>query len=405
MPLLFCSMWKDSADITEDITADDADRLRGKVAVGSLQAEVVHAHGAGGPDHGDEALEGHHPVEGRAALALALHRAGDDGGLSGVEAGQYAAGDRYEEDRQEVLCGEVALVVDRGAVDHADPGIPQLDQRIALREDADEHADSGEEQDGAEYRVNAADDGVDREHGCDEVVKEDDTVDDPRGPVGCLAGEVEHLGCRYVARGVDEHRADKEQQHAQEDVIDREDTLVGVLLDHVWHLCAAVAQADHAAEVVVHGAADDVADGDGYEGKGPEEDALDGPYNGAGARNVEQVYQAVLPAPHGHVVDAVLLGVSRSLTVVRTKDMLAELAVQRGAADQNDQADDKGIHKLTLLLVLFLSYKALKIPAADTPLNCHRSVLRNIGGPTPDAGIRVNRPPGSAPRRAVMRML
>ncbi|CAN3999598.1 hypothetical protein PBMFNG_PBMFNG_15445, partial [Dysosmobacter welbionis] len=50
----------------------------------------VHTHGGGGPDHGDEALEDHHIVEGHAALPLALHGAGDDSGLRGVEAGENA---------------------------------------------------------------------------------------------------------------------------------------------------------------------------------------------------------------------------------------------------------------------------------------------------------------------------
>ena len=106
----------------------------------------------------------------------------------------------------------------------------------------------------------------------------------------------------------------------------------------------------------MHGAADDIADGDGDEGKGSKKDALDGSYDGAGARNVEKVYEAVLPAAHRDVVNAVLLGVRRGLTVVRTKDVLAELAVECGADEQNSQTDNESYHKLTLLLVLFLSY-------------------------------------------------
>ena len=315
----------------------------------------------GGPDHGDEALEGHHPVEGGAALTLALHGAGDDGSLGGVEARQNAARDRDEEDGQEVVGVEVALVVDgdglAGIIDNsADPGLPDFDQRVLLGKDADEHADGGEQEDGAEDRVDAADDGVDREHGGDQIVQEDDTVDDPGRPVGRSAGAHEDLSGGYVAGGVDEHRADEEQQDAQEDVVDRVDALVGVLLDHIRHLAAAVTQADHAAHVVVHGAADDVADGDGDEGEGPEEDALDGSYDGAGARNVEKVYEAVLPAAHRDVVNAVLLGVRRSLTVVGPEHVLTELAVERGAANQDNQTDDESYHKLTLLLVLFLSY-------------------------------------------------
>ena len=76
--------------------------LVAREAVGRLEAQVVDAHGAGGPHHGDEALQDHHAVEGGAALPLALHGAGDDGGLGGVEAGEDAAGHGHEEDGDEV---------------------------------------------------------------------------------------------------------------------------------------------------------------------------------------------------------------------------------------------------------------------------------------------------------------
>ena len=281
-----------------------------------------------------------------------------------MEAGQDAAGDRHEEDGQEVAAdsfvslaagaaiGEEAAEVLRVVEGVADPGsIPHLEQRVLVSEDAHEDADSGEEQDGAEDRVDAADNRVNREHGGNQVVQEDDTVDNPGGPVVDSAGAVEDLSRGDVARGVDEHGADKQEQQAEEDVVDRVNTLVGVLLDHVRHLGAAVAQADHAAEVVVHGAADNVAYRDGDEGDGSEQDALDGSEDGARAGDVKQVYEAVLPAAHGDVVNAVALVVRGSLAVIGTEDVLAELAVQHGADEQDNQTDDKGYHKLTLLLV------------------------------------------------------
>ena len=263
-----------------------------------------------------------------------------------MEAGQNAAGDRHEEDGQEVAAGEGA-VAEVGAVVEilvGGPIAPQLNERVLLREDAHEDADSAEEQDGAEYRVNTADYGVNREHGGNQVVQEDDTVDNPGGPVVDGAGAVEDLSGGDVARGVNKHGADQQEQQAQEDVVHREDTLVGVFLNGVRHLSAAVAQADHAAEVVVHGAADDVAYGDGDEGDGSKQDALDGSEDGARARDVKKVYEAVLPAAHGDVVNAVALVVGRSLAVIRAEDVLAELAVQRSADEQDNQTDDKGYH-------------------------------------------------------------
>ena len=69
------------------------------------------------------------------------------------------------------------------------------------------------------------------------------------------------------------------------------DALVAVLADHGAHLSAAVTQADHAGEVVVHGTADDVADGDGDESDGSKQDALNGSEDGAGTCDVQQVDQ------------------------------------------------------------------------------------------------------------------
>ena len=134
--------------------------------------------------------------------------------------------------------------------------------------------------------------------------------------VGGLAAEAKELRGGDVAGGVDEHSAHQQQQYAHEHVVELIDTLGGVAADHLGHLGAAVAQADHAGEIVVHGAADDVADGDGQKRDGPKQDALDGPEDGAGACDVQQVNEAVLPAAHGDEVNAVLLGIGGRLAVV-----------------------------------------------------------------------------------------
>ena len=103
----------------------------------------------------------------------------------------------------------------------------------------------------------------------DQIVDKDRTIDDPGGDRGGSAVKAEDSGGGDVAGGVDEHRADQQQQYAQENLVNSENTLVGVLADHVRHLGAAVAEADHAGEIVVHSAADYVADGDGDECDGP----------------------------------------------------------------------------------------------------------------------------------------
>lgn len=182
---------------SEDVLADDTDSLSCEGSVCLLKTEVVNAHCAGCPYHCDEALKDHHVVEGVASLTLALHCAGDDSGLGGVEAGEYAAGDGHEEYRQEVAVCEVLAVVEYAVV--APDAVPNVEERIALDEQADENAHCGEQKDSAEDGVDAAYDFVDGEYGGAQVVQEDNAVNDPcRDRVGC-AGEVKYLSCGNVA--------------------------------------------------------------------------------------------------------------------------------------------------------------------------------------------------------------
>ena len=341
----------------QDVLADHADGAGSQRGIGLLQAQVVHAHSSSGPNHSDEAFQNHHVVEGHPALTLALHGAGDDGRLGGMEAGQHAAGHGDEEDGDEVVGVEVLAIaegghsaVSGGELEHGGlPVIPHVQQGIALDKQADEHAQSREQQDRAEDRIDPANDLVDGEQGGDQVVDKDDTVDDPGGGGSGLAVKAEDLRSSDVAGGVDEHGAHQQQKQGAEHLVNTIDALVGILADHGSHLAAAVTQADHAGEIVVHGAADDVGDGDGNERDGPEQNALDGSKDGAGTCDVEQVDQGVLPASHGNVVHAVLLGKGGSFPVVGAKDLLAELAVHCGAHEQDHKADNECCHTHTLL--------------------------------------------------------
>ena len=155
---------------------------------------------------------------------------------------------------------------------------------------------------------------------------------------------MEHLGGSDVAGGVDEHSTHQQQQQRAEHLVHAVHALVGVLADHGCHLRAAVTQADHAGEIVVHSTADDVGDGDGDKRDGPEEDALDGSKDGAGTCDVQQVDQAVLPASHGNIVHAVLLGEGGSFPVVGPEDLFAELAVNGSAHEQNHETQNKCSH-------------------------------------------------------------
>ena len=283
-----------------------------------------------------------------------------------MEAGQNTAGHRHEEDGQEVSVREVVSIGEGadlagggiGQAQHGSgPALPNVDQRHLGNKDTDEHADSGEQQDGAEDGVDFTDDGVDGEHGGDQIVQEDDTVDDPSGNGSGLAVKAEDLSGSDVAGGVDKHSAHQQQHHAYKHVVELIDALGGVLADHLGHLGAAVTQADHAGEVVVHSTTDDVADRNGQERDGPEQNALNRPDDGAGTCDVQQVDQAVFPAAHGNVVHTVLFCVGGGLPVVRAKDLFAEPSVQGGAADEDHETNNECSHNLILLFTGFVSPK------------------------------------------------
>jgi len=275
-----------------------------------------------------------------------------------VEAGQDAAGHRHEEDGQEVSVFKVGGIgegthsaVSTSQVQHGSrPAVPDVQQGHTGDEDADEDADGGEQQDTAEDGVDLANDGVDGEHSGDQVVQEDHTVDDPGGGIVGLAAEVKDLGGSDVAGSVDKHGTHQQQQHAHEHVVELIDPLGGVAADHLGHLGAAVAEADHAGEIVVHSTADDVADGDGQERDGSKQDALDRPEDRTGTSDIQQVNEAVFPAAHGNKVHAVLFCIGGGLPVVRAKDLFAEPSVQGGTADEDHETNNECCHNLILLL-------------------------------------------------------
>src|SRR5699024_10440244 len=148
----------DAAHRAQDVLAHHADGGGSQAGGSGLLTQVVHAHSAGGPHHSDEALQDHHVVEGHAALLLALDSPADDSGLSGVEAGQDAAGHGDEEHGDEVAVGEVILITEGhlsavssgGEGQGGHPLIPDVQQREVHDEDAHEHAHGGEQQDSAE---------------------------------------------------------------------------------------------------------------------------------------------------------------------------------------------------------------------------------------------------------------
>ena len=128
----------------------------------------------------------------------------------------------------------------------------------------------------------------------------------------------------------------------------------------------------------MHGAADDVADGDGQKRDGPKQDALDRPEDGAGASDVQQVDEAVLPAAHGDEVNAVLLGVCGGLAVIRPENFFAEAAVQGRAAQQDDESDDKCCHRKHSPLYSFFRLAACRNLLLLTILNSNTIFIKLV---------------------------
>ena len=66
----------DAAHGTQDVLTN-LDNSAGGAGIGGLETSIEDAHGGAGPNHGDEAFQNHHVVEGHAALLLAFHGAGE----------------------------------------------------------------------------------------------------------------------------------------------------------------------------------------------------------------------------------------------------------------------------------------------------------------------------------------
>ena len=305
-----------------------------------LGEEVVDGHAGAGPDHRDDALGDHHAVVGGAGLPLALHGAGDDRRLGGVEAGEDAAGDGDEE------AGDDGLIVEHPGPEGLglgeEPGLGE-----AVPDEGAEHGERADEEDGPEEGVDGADDLVHREEGGDDVVEEDDPDEDPeprdvrRGGGGQPGGE--------VGRDVDEDGHDQQEEDHQEDGVGLGVPAAEGALGQGGEVGALGAQAHEAGDAVVHGPAEDAADGDDPEALPAELDADDDADDGAHAGDVEQLDEHVLPHRQGDVVDAVGLGVAGRGAVVGAQQALNEPAIGEVAEDEEENAADEPGHSTLLM--------------------------------------------------------
>ena len=337
----------DGADHDADHSQRDADAAHGlgadvvdggRLAFGQRSSQTgVQAAGdlvqgaAGcGPDQGNDALADHCAVEDEVTLLLTLHAACHQRRLGGVEAGNGTAGH-----------GDEHEAPDRGARRmHIIEVAPDLGDGVGgVGEDAKDDAHRHDDQADAEDRVDLADDGVDGNKGCDEVI--DQNEDQPEQGRGQYTGQAAVLaqGHDQTGRADRKHGTDHDQQHDREHTHDVLHHGAEVLAGDLCNGAAVVALTHHTGEVVVDAACKDGAEGDPQEHHRAPQCALHRTEDRAKARDVQQLDEEQLPLGHHDVVHAVVDADRRRLPVIRPERVVHDLAVDEVAADQDRKTE------------------------------------------------------------------
>ena len=292
--------------------------------------DLVQRAASSGPDQSNDALTDHGTVEDEVALLLALHAARHQRRLSGVEAGNSAAGD-----------GDEHEAPDRGARRmHAAEMIPQFRDGVSgVGEDTEDNAHSHDDQADAEHGVDLTDDGVNGNESRDEVVDQNDDQPEQGGGEHAAHATVLAQGHDQAGRADCEHGTDHDQQHHGEHTHDVLHHGSQILTGNLSDGSALIALAHHTGEVIVDATCKDGTKGDPQEHHGAPQSTLQCTEDGAEARNVQQLDEEQLPLGHHDVVNAIVDAHSRSFTVVRSKRVVNDLAIDKIADDQERQTE------------------------------------------------------------------
>ena len=209
----------------------------------------------------------------------------------------------------------------------------------AADDDAGCYAYRHDDEADAEYGIYLADDLIDRQQSCEEVV--DEYYDEPEIRVERVGRE---LGQEHGRAG-HEHRTYEHEQHDGEDAHDRLHLVAEVHADDFGDAGTVVAQGDHAGQVVVHGAGENSTDDDPEEYDRAPQSAGDSAEYRAEAGDVQQLDHEYLPRGQRYVVDAVFVGDGRGRLVGRLEYGFNKFAVDHKPDDQYEQADKKCNHK------------------------------------------------------------
>lgn len=193
----------------------------------------------GAPDQGDDAFGNHGAVENGTALAFRFDAARHHRGLGGVESADGSTGNGDEKHGPDGKAGRVRSEGD-GAL---------RDDLGAAEEKSSEHGSRHQDQADGEKRVDAPDEGIDRQDGGGKVVKEDKS-----GPYGhAHAG---HVG-QELGRAGGKDDADQDDEDDAEVADDLPGGVAQVLADQFRKAHASVPQGHHTGKIVVDGSAQD----------------------------------------------------------------------------------------------------------------------------------------------------
>ena len=289
---------------------------------------MINEHATCGPNHTNQTFNNHHAVERLATGLFGNFRTGDKRALRAVETADDAASNRHEEHRDDRLASRMLMEVAH------DVCKAEFIEDVQVRDDAHENSEGGENQEGAKNRVDAADNLVNREEGADEVVGKNDGDGNPeksRRNVAACENRRIHECCRSVG----EHGANENERHGNERHYKFCRPLAQELTGECRDVVTVVAHADHAAEVVVHGTAEDVSERKQDEHDGAKLDAKNHADHRANACNVQKLNENVFPVRHRDAVNAIRVCECRSLAVVWSEHAFDELAVGEISKDED----------------------------------------------------------------------
>ena len=336
-----------SAQHTEPVVAHEIDnhRCRSVESFGSstcnllvarLRSVVEEPHSHRSPNQSYHSLSNHCTIEYGSSLAFRLQAASHQRTLRSVKTANCATGYSDEEAGEDAV-GEPGRV---GLLSQVAQSVPQFGQNWHLHEQHHHQSHSHKQQREREYGVYLADNLVDRQHRCHDVVGEDNAH-----PHHLRTAHVS----QYLSRTVHEYRSDhnkqeygKHQQHLGSGTSE-------ILAYKRRQVATTVAQRKHAREVVVNGSCKDASEYNPQIGNGSELGAHDSSEDRTSARNVQKLNHEHLPVGHRHVVNAVGFGYSRGGAVVGSEYVLYETAIDCVAQYEGYETNYKCYHFLVVI--------------------------------------------------------